>query len=97
MFFNRETRDSLDPMERSYLNKTYTYLGTGLALTAGMAVALHRSGLSVRVMTANPWLVLGVGLVGSIGGMIGTRECLSSSPSSLFYISSTSCTSTRPN
>ncbi|GAK66524.1 uncharacterized protein PAN0_013c4746 [Moesziomyces antarcticus] len=74
MFFNRETRDSLHPVEASYLHSTFMYLAGGLTLTGAAAVGLHRYGVSQRVMMANPWLVLGVGLVASIGGMIGATS-----------------------
>ncbi|WFD24666.1 hypothetical protein MEQU1_003369 [Malassezia equina] len=74
LFFNRETRDSLSVFESNYLNSTFTYLGGGLTITAGAAYALHRYGYSARLMMANPWLVLGVGLVASIGGMMGAQS-----------------------
>ncbi|SNX87087.1 related to growth hormone inducible transmembrane protein [Melanopsichium pennsylvanicum] len=74
MFFNRETRDSLHPLEAQYLHSTFMYLAGGLTLTGAAAVGLHRFGVSQRVMMANPWLVLGVGLVASIGGMIGATS-----------------------
>ncbi|PWY98098.1 hypothetical protein BCV70DRAFT_165433 [Testicularia cyperi] len=74
MFFNRETRDALHPVEASYLNSTFMYLAGGLTLTGAAAVGLHRYGVSQRVMMANPWLVLGVGLVASIGGMLGATS-----------------------
>lgn len=70
-FFNRETRDSLSPGERSYLHETFQYTGGGLVLTALGARALFRSGAAFRIMSANPWVVLGVSLVGSIGSMMG--------------------------
>jgi hypothetical protein len=38
---------------------------------------LHMSGWSYRLMAANPWMVLGVGLVGSIGTMYG---CMATDP-----------------
>lgn len=74
LFFNRETRDSLHPVEAEYLHKTFMYLAGGLTLTGAAAVGLHRYGVSQRVMMANPWLVLGVGLVASIGGMLGATS-----------------------
>ncbi|GAC94861.1 hypothetical protein PHSY_002434 [Pseudozyma hubeiensis SY62] len=74
LFFNRETRDSLHPVEAEYLHKTFMYLAGGLTLTGAAAVGLHRYGVSQRVMMANPWVVLGVGLVASIGGMIGATS-----------------------
>ncbi|WFD32569.1 hypothetical protein MSPP1_003617 [Malassezia sp. CBS 17886] len=80
LFFNREKRGALGVFESSYLNSTFTYLGVGLAATAGSAYALHRSGVSSRIMFANPWLVLGAGLVVSIGSMIGAQALPPSSP-----------------
>ncbi|CCU98970.1 unnamed protein product [Malassezia sympodialis ATCC 42132] len=80
LFFNRETRDALSMYESNYLNSTFTYLGGGLTVTAGAAYALHRFGYSARLMTANPWLVLGVGLVASIGGMMGAQALPPSHP-----------------
>jgi FtsH-binding integral membrane protein len=75
LFFNRPTREApIGEFAQSYLHRTFGYLGVGLGLTAAGAIALHRSGVSVRVMSANPWLVLGLGLVGSIGGMIGAQS-----------------------
>jgi len=70
-FFNRETRDALSPAERSYLHESFMYTGGGLTLTALVARSLFKSGTALRIMTANPWVVLGVSLVGSIGTMMG--------------------------
>ncbi|KAF8640577.1 hypothetical protein AX17_000239 [Amanita inopinata Kibby_2008] len=69
---NRETRDPLTLAEKSLLNDTFKYTGGGLLLTALAARSLFRSGMASRIMAANPWVVLGVSLVGSIGSMIGT-------------------------
>lgn len=80
LFFNRETRDGLSVHESSYLNSTFSYLGGGLTVTGLSAYALHRFGFSARLMAANPWLVLGVGLVASIGGMMGAQALPSSHP-----------------
>lgn len=71
-FFNRDTRDALSEVERSYLNDSFKYTGGGLVLTALAARSMFRSGMAFRIMSANPWLVLGVSLVGSIGTMMGT-------------------------
>ncbi|KAH8099278.1 Bax inhibitor family protein [Cristinia sonorae] len=71
VFFNRETRDGLTAAEQSYLNDSFKYTGGGLAITAIAARSLFKSGFALRVMSANPWLVLGVSLVGSIGTMMG--------------------------
>jgi hypothetical protein len=84
---NRETRDSLRPFERSYLNSTFAHFGAGLAIVTAIAVAMHRNGVSHRIMRASPWAVgrsplrstdlrlmfslVGVSLVGGIGSMMG--------------------------
>ncbi|KAI9570369.1 Bax inhibitor family protein [Boletus coccyginus] len=70
-FLNRDTRDSLTAAEQSYLHDSFKYTGGGLVLTALAARSMFRSGVAFRVMSANPWLVLGVSLVGSIGSMMG--------------------------
>ncbi|KAI8990548.1 Bax inhibitor family protein [Trametes punicea] len=70
-FLNRETRDALSPAERSYLHESFQYTGGGLAITALAARAMFKNGFAFRIMSANPWLVLGVSLVGSIGTMMG--------------------------
>ena len=58
-FLNRDTRDSLSPSERSYLNDSFKYTGGGLALTAFAARAMFRNGLALRVMSANPCEYMG--------------------------------------
>lgn len=75
LIFNRETRDDggMPPYERSYLNETFLHTGLGIGIIGIAARALHTSGWSYRLMSANPWLVLGIGLVGSIGTMMGCR------------------------
>jgi growth hormone-inducible transmembrane protein len=72
--FNRETREDggMPPFERAYLNDTFMHTGLGVGIIGIAARALHTSGWSFRIMAANPWVVLGVGLVGSIGTMYGT-------------------------
>ncbi|KAL0951700.1 hypothetical protein HGRIS_008376 [Hohenbuehelia grisea] len=70
-FLNRETRDALSMAERSYLHETFQYTGGGLVLTALAARSMFKSGVAFRIMAANPWVVLGVSLVGSIGSMMG--------------------------
>ena len=52
--------------------QTFMHTGLGIGIIAIAARALHTSGWSIRLMTANPWMVLGVGLVGSIGTMYAT-------------------------
>jgi len=74
VFLNRETRDGLSTAERSYLNESFQYTGGGLLFTALAARSLFRSGAAVRIMSANPWVVLGVSLVGSIGTMWGAMS-----------------------
>lgn len=72
--FNRETREDggMPAYERSYLNETFMHTGLGIGIIGIAARALHTNGWSYRLMAMNPWLVLGVGLVGSIGSMYGT-------------------------
>ncbi|KAF5366927.1 hypothetical protein D9757_010829 [Collybiopsis confluens] len=70
-FLNRETRDGLSTAEQAYLHDTFKYTGGGLVLTAIAARSMFKSGLAFKIMTSNPWLVLGVSLVGSIGTMMG--------------------------
>ncbi|KAF1837159.1 hypothetical protein BDW02DRAFT_519685 [Decorospora gaudefroyi] len=78
--FNRETREDggMPPFEREYLNDTFMHTGLGIGMIGIAARALHMNGWSFRLMSASPWLVLGVGLVGSIGTMYG---CMATSPS----------------
>jgi hypothetical protein len=75
LIFNRETREDggMPPFERAYLNDTFMHTGLGIGMIGIAARALHMNGWSVRLMSANPWLVLGVGLVGSIGSMYACR------------------------
>merc|ERR1712070_1309822 len=75
LIFNRETREDggMPPFERSYLNDTFLHTGLGIGIIGAAARALHLNGWSYRLMSANPWLVLGIGLVGSIGTMMGCR------------------------
>lgn len=72
--FNRETREDggMPDYERSFLNETFMHTGLGIGIIGVAARALHMSGWSYRLMAMNPWLVMGVGLVGSIGSMYGT-------------------------
>lgn len=72
--FNRETREDggMPAYERSFLNETFMHTGLGIGIIGIAARALHMSGWSYRLMAMNPWLVMGVGLVGSIGSMYGT-------------------------
>lgn len=74
LIFNRETREDggMPPFERAYLNDTFMHTGLGIGMIGIAARALHMNGWSFRLMSASPWLVLGVGLVGSIGTMYGT-------------------------
>lgn len=75
LIFNRETREDggMPIFERKYLNETFMHTGLGIGIIAIAARTLHANGWSYRLMSANPWLVLGVGLVGSIGTMIACR------------------------
>ncbi|KAH7098411.1 inhibitor of apoptosis-promoting Bax1-domain-containing protein [Auriculariales sp. MPI-PUGE-AT-0066] len=71
-FLNRDTREGgLNAFEREYLHGTFRYTGAGLLATAIGARVLFKTGFAVRIMMANPWLVLGAGLVGGVGSMMG--------------------------
>jgi hypothetical protein len=74
MIFNRETREDggMPVYEREYLNQTFMHTGLGVGIIALAARTLHSSGWSYRLMATNPWLVMGVSLVASIGTMYGT-------------------------
>jgi hypothetical protein len=68
----------MPPFERKYLNETFMHTGLGLGIIAVAARTLHMNGWSYRLMAANPWLVMGVGLAASIGSMYG---CMKTDPS----------------
>ncbi|KAF9444598.1 hypothetical protein P691DRAFT_807134 [Macrolepiota fuliginosa MF-IS2] len=69
--FNRDTRAPLSLAERTYLNDSFKYTAGGLLVTALTARQMFRSGFAFRIMAANPWVVLGVSLFGSIATMAG--------------------------
>ncbi|SCV67090.1 BQ2448_5736 [Microbotryum intermedium] len=79
-FLNRDTRDSLSPFEKSYLNDSFKWTGGGLLITASVAKLLHSNGFAVRMMSANPWLVMGVGVAAGIGSMMGVFYTKPDSP-----------------
>ncbi|KAI9784366.1 MAG: hypothetical protein M1816_000890 [Peltula sp. TS41687] len=74
LIFNRETREDggMPPFERQYLNDTFMHTGLGIGIIGLAARTLHQSGWSYRLMTANPWAVVGLSLVASIGTMYAT-------------------------
>ena len=76
LLFNRETREDggMPPFERAYLNETFLHTGLGLGIIGVAAKALHSSGWSYRLMTMNPWVVVGGSLVLSIGSMVACRS-----------------------
>jgi hypothetical protein len=67
----------MPPFERSYLNETFLHTGLGVGIIGIAARALHQSGWSIRLMSANPWLVVGGGLAMSIATMYG---CFATAP-----------------
>lgn len=67
----------MPPFERAYLNETFMHTGLGVGMIGVVAKALHSSGWSYRLMSMNPWVVMGGGLVASIGTMIG---CFATDP-----------------
>ena len=76
LLFNRETREDggMPPFERAYLNETFLHTGLGIGIIGVAAKALHGSGWSYRLMSMNPWVVLGGSLVLSIGSMVACRS-----------------------
>lgn len=74
LIFNRETREDggMPPYEREYLNQTFMHTGLGIGIIALAATTMHRAGWSYRLMAFNPWVVIGVSLVASIGSMYAT-------------------------
>lgn len=74
LVFNRETREDggMPPFEREFLNAVFMHTGLGVGIIGVAAGALHRSGWSYRLMSMNPWLVIGGSLALSIGTMYGT-------------------------
>ncbi|PGH00759.1 hypothetical protein GX51_05640 [Blastomyces parvus] len=74
MIFNRETREdgAMPLFERQYLNQTFMHTGLGIGIIGIAARVLHTSGWSYRLMATNPWAVVGLSLVASIGTMYGT-------------------------
>ena len=79
LLFNRETREDggMPPFERQFLNETFLHTGLGIGIIAVAARALHQNGWSYRLMTMNPWVVIGVSLATSIGTMYA---CFATSP-----------------
>lgn len=82
---NRPTRDGLAEWEASYLQQTFKWTAGGLGITAITAKLLHTNGFALRFMSMNPWLAMGVGLVGGIGSMLGVFYTAPDSP--LHYVS----------
>ncbi|KII94044.1 hypothetical protein PLICRDRAFT_132401 [Plicaturopsis crispa FD-325 SS-3] len=92
-FLNRDTRDGLTEAEQSYLHESFKYTGGGLVLTAAAARYMFKSGAAFRIMSANPWVVLGVSLVGGIGSMIGVMSTPVDRPvqKHLFWLAFNAC------
>ncbi|KAI5842764.1 inhibitor of apoptosis-promoting Bax1-domain-containing protein [Tricharina praecox] len=73
ILFNSEGRvNPIPAFERQYLKETFTYTGVGIGIIGLAAKSLHNFGWSYRLMAMNPWVVLGGGLVASVGTMMGT-------------------------
>ena len=70
VFLNRETRDSLSTYEREFLQESFQYTAAGLTITAIGARLLFKSGFAVRMMSTNPWLVLGLGVASSVTSVL---------------------------
>ncbi|KAL9962065.1 hypothetical protein ACROYT_G031134 [Oculina patagonica] len=55
---------------RDRVRSTYTYFASSLALTAGAAYAISQSRAVFTLMRASPWLVVGGGMIATIGSSI---------------------------
>ncbi|PUU73278.1 inhibitor of apoptosis-promoting Bax1-domain-containing protein [Tuber borchii] len=74
LLFNNESReDSIPLYERAYLQETFTYTGLGVGMMGLAAKGLHNMGWSYKLMSMNPWVVLGGGLVTAVGTLVATR------------------------
>jgi len=58
---------------RDRVRWTYGYVAAGLASTAGFAYMMFNAGVPRRIAAMNPWVFMGVSLVGTIGSMIATQ------------------------
>lgn len=72
-FLNRDQRaEPLSTTERNLLNSTFQHTGVGLTITALLAKGMFKNGVTARMMSMNPLMVVGLGLAGSIGTMFCT-------------------------
>ncbi|OAV99062.1 hypothetical protein PTTG_02400 [Puccinia triticina 1-1 BBBD Race 1] len=72
-FLNRDQRiEPLSQAQKELLNSSFQHTGIGLAITSVLARYMFKNGLTMRMMAMNPLAVAGLGLVGSIGSMMGT-------------------------
>ncbi|GAA5838160.1 hypothetical protein JCM11251_004727 [Rhodosporidiobolus azoricus] len=78
--FLNSPEGTLAGFEGDYLRRTFGWTAGGLSITAATAYLAHQNGLAVRLMSANPWLVMGGGLVLSIGSMMGVYYTPPDSP-----------------
>lgn len=58
---------------RQRVGYTYGALTFSLSMTAGVAIAAFRRGWAIKIANINPMVMLGMGLVGTIGTMMMTR------------------------
>jgi FtsH-binding integral membrane protein len=72
---NRGQRDvtAYTSIEKSRIHATYSYLLGGVVSTGAIATAMFRAGFAARMLSMNPWVMLGGSLVLTIGTMIGTQ------------------------
>ena len=76
LMFNSEKREDggMSAYEKSYLNDTFAHTGLALGIIAVSARQFLTSGLTMRMMSMNPWIVIGGGLAVSLGTMFATRN-----------------------
>lgn len=59
-FLNRDQRsEALSITERELLNSTFTHTGVGLTITALLAKTMFKNGVTARMMSMNPLMVMG--------------------------------------
>ncbi|CUS14566.1 unnamed protein product [Tuber aestivum] len=74
ILYNLEPREGgIPPYERAYVHETFTYTGLGVGMVGLAAKGLHNMGWSYKLMSKNPWLVLGGSLVAAAGTMYATK------------------------
>ncbi|KAA1131271.1 hypothetical protein PGTUg99_028639 [Puccinia graminis f. sp. tritici] len=73
-FLNRDKRiEPLSAAQKDLLNSSFQHTGVGLAITSVLARYMFKNGWTMRMMMVNPLVFVGVGFLGTMGSMLGTR------------------------